>query len=604
MRLRNMGGFICFDQLDIPSGGGIKVEFFAPAHRRWFPASLAPQGDLLYQPNNNQDWNRATTFEGSMMDSMIRNGEVFWNYFITFRGRIPSGECRVRITVFGPDGANAVATETAVEFDPGQAIFINQFEDFQGAPLQELPWDEPRATLQENTGRPETDLTGWVIDYIRNGTPFLSNYGMQADPPLRFSPNVKGKYDVFLGFRGNRLECNFKFPRLNHLEHVLISESAIPAYKWWKEIRLGTYTLEQDDQIEIHKSPAQLRNRLHTFGELAYIKLVPAASPVKRPAQCPAEIIFYGEPSSHAYYGELQNESMAESFIEECVTLGINTLNCQMMRIGGEAVYPSIAAPIAFEGPSRGDDCQLSNGRTVLHRDLNLLEIFPRLCHQRGLKFIVNAALNVCYSGSPLESEFSARHPEYHHPFFGATFFDYTLPEVREFAAACVAEMTSYDVDGFSIDHMRYLYGQTTETIVAFHRLLRERIGEDRFDRMEVNVRIPADNPDYYQALQILLAENLIDTFTPSRQSCLEPPIDLRGYVRLAEKYGKRVHGCLDGWISTQTLISPLPRPADYGLAARRYMSQGASGLFFYQSSQIMRSPILREYVRKLTGQE
>lgn len=601
MRYRNFNGFLCFDQLDIPVGGGVKVDYFDGEHQRWFPASLAPRGDELFMPTNHQDWSRATTFEGTIMDSMIIAGEVYWNCFISFHGELPLQDCRVRITVFAADGADARETELSLKITVGSAVFINNFAEFRGSPVHTLLWDEPRATLQENTSRPETETSGWVVDYVRNKNTFLSNYGMQADPPLYFSPGVQGEYDIYLGFRGNRLECDFEFPRMKHLEHVLISESAIPAYKWWKEVFLGQYTFEKSDAIGIHKSSAQLKNRLHTFGELAYIKLLPAAAKPKRPRPCPAEIIFYGEPSSHAYYGELQNESMAEMLIEEHASLGINTMNCQMMRIGGEAVYPSKVAPIAREGASRGDDCQLSTGRITLHRDLNLLEIFPRLCHERGIKFIVNAAINVCYSGSPLESEFSAQHPEYHHPFFGASFLDFTLPEVRKFAADCVAELTSYDVDGFSIDHLRYLYGQTTETIVDFHRLARQRIGQERYAKLEVNVRIPVDNPIYYKALEILLAEDLIDTFTPSRQGCLYPEIDLRGYVKLADKYGKRVHGCLDGWISTQTLISPLPRPADYEKAARRYLEQGASGLFFYQSSQILRSVFLREYVRSLT---
>jgi hypothetical protein len=600
----NLNGFVCFKVLNIPDGGGVKAEYFNTIHRRWFPMSILPQGDEIFAPSNHQDWNRATSFEGTIMDTMIVDAEIYWNYFVDFKGVIPPDEIKVRLTVFGPCGMNAREYEFDLLIDVGNTIFIHDFENFQGAPIRKLEWDESRAFLQENTQKPETGTNGWVIDYFRGQIAYLSNYGMNADPPLRFAPGVEGEYEMFLGFRGNRLECDFEFPRMTHREHVLIAENIVPAYKWWKEVRLGRYRFEFGDEIAIHKTPAQQRNRLHSFGELTYIKLIPARPKPKRRRLRPTEIVFYGEPSSHAYYGELQNLEMAESFIEEHVSLGINTLNCQMMRIGGEAIYPSKAAPPAREGASRGDDCESSTGRVELRRNLNLFEVLPGLCRKHGIKFIANAAINVCYCGSPLESEFSARHPEYHHPFFGASFLDYTREEVREFAAGCVAEMAAYDIDGLSIDHMRYLYGQTVDTIIAFHRLVRDKIGAARYAKLEVNVRIPVDNPTYYQALEILMAENLINTVTPSHQSCLYPLIGLRGYVKLADKYGKRVHGCLDGWIKTQTLISPLPRPADYKQAARHYLNQGAAALFFYQSSQILRNVFLREFVRSLTGRQ
>lgn len=600
MQYSNRKGFVCFKIDNIPTKGGVKAEYFNQQHQRWFPISIAPQGAEIFAASDNQDWNRATSFEGTIMDSMILDSEIYWNYFIDFKGTIPTEKIKVRITVFAASGMDAKTEEIEVLIDPKDAVFINDFENFYGAEITQLAWDEERAILQENTRGVEIDTKGWVIDYVRGEVPCLSNYGMQEDPPLYFKPELEGKYEVYLVFRNNRLECNFKFPRLKHLEHVLIDEQMIPAYKWWKEVPLGTFQFEKNDEIAIKKAEAQLRNKLHIFGELAYIKLLPAEKKIKKNFHKTKEIVFYAEPSSHAYYGELINEQDAVSFVEEHVSLGIDTINCQMLRIGGEPCYPSKVAPLAREGASRGDDCQLSTGRDELRRNLNLFELLPKLCHERGLKFIANAGINVCYTGSPLESKFSAENPDLHHPYFGMHFFDYTLNEVREFAADCLAEMASYDIDGLSIDHMRYLYGQNLETIVAFHRLAREKIGYEKYSKLEVNVRIPVDNPEYYQALQILMEEDLISTVTPSRQSSLYPIMDISNYVKLADKYGKKVHGCLDGWIKRQALIAPLPRPEDYRKAGQHYLNQGATALFFYQSSQILRNPYLRNFIRSL----
>jgi hypothetical protein len=440
------------------------------------------------------------------------------------------------------------------------------------------------------------------VDRYREGQRFLTVYGAEKAAPIYYNPELSGAYDVCVCVKESACDFMLELPGMEHPEHVWFDERVIPAHKFWKEIRVGRYVFRKDDRIAVHQAPPTVYNKLRKFGDVCYFKLTPAAPAASRPAgktSC-GEIIFYSEPYSVAYYHELQNKDMVKTLVSKYVSCGVDKIICQMGRVGSDVIYPSEVVKPARTGAVVGDDKQASTGVAEMMAAMNIMRELPARCHDKGIKFIANIGLNISYPGSTLESVFSSGHPEFHHPEF-YEYLDFSVPAVREYAADMLMELAGYEVDGLSVDHCRYPYGQTAETITEFHRLLVRRLGERR-KKLELNIRFPADNPEYYKALGALLAEDLVDSVIPSRFASLYPEIDITDYAALAKPRGKKLYGCLDynTFIHTEKAMSP--RPAEFQAAAERYIRDGADGLFFYQSEMALRNVFQRRFIRSLKG--
>ena len=171
-----------------------------------------------------------------------------------------------------------------------------------------------------------------------------------------------------------------------------------------------------------------------------------------------------------------------------------------------------------------------------------------------------------------------------------------------DFAAEHFREMAEYEIDGLDVSHTRWPYYQTAESIIAFHRRIVEKIGWKRRKELELSMSFTVDDPDYYQAVEVLLKEDLIDVLTPGRLMCLYPEVNLRPYLELAHRYGKKVYALLDGWGYSYSGMNTQiqPRPNEYRRLAETYLNQGADGIYFYQSEQILSNPFLKRVVREL----
>ena len=605
MKYRNKSGWIEIYELNISKDGGVQVEYFNNTYQRYFPACIFPSLDeeVLFRQSNYQDWARATSFEGTAMKYMMTGDCVYWNYFITYQaGEIPK-QAKLRVTVFESSGRNPQSTELDVDIDPGDTLFINNFTQWQGAEnIKNIDRGQNGVFYKDSINEAVDNESGWRIDYHRGNIPYLTNYGKNEDAPLRYCPQLNGEYELLIGFKEDLLEIWLELPGKKHLERIRNHERIMPVYQWWKEISVGRYNFTSEDSIGIHKPSACCVNKLHPFGDLVYLKLVPVSTSIKfRQIIPPTEVVFYAEPYSLGYYGELQSEDMVESLFQEYLSLGIDTLSCQVARGGGVFLYRSEVTQYARSGASVGDDHQFSDGANKMMAVMDVLDVFSRYSRKHKLKFIANMGMNACSRGSNVESKFSADNPQLHHPVLG-DFFDFTHEEVIEYVAAIATEIAQYDIDGICFEHMRYQYGQTFETIMAIHRRIKDKIGSCRYNELEISVRFPVDNHEYYKALEQLFNEGLVDVIIPSRQASIIPDIDITHYVQLAAKYGKAVQGCLDGWAGHYTKPFMIPRPAQYEQLAKRYSSDGAKGLFFYQSEQILENVFLRRTIKKLTG--
>jgi hypothetical protein len=596
MRIMNWNGWILLDELDLPPGGGVKAEFLADTGR-FEPACLFPNlsEETLFEAHNHQDWNWATEYRGLVPERMIRDNRVYWNYYVNFAGLPENPHRTLRVTRYASGGRVLSCTEESVSIDPGDTVFLSNWHEWEGAPIHRYTGMEPNRQSDPADASP-----GWTVANCIFGQPRLTIFGTEEVPPLSYCPQLSGRYDLYLCLKEEVLECDLELPGTNVLEHLLITPRTIPFNKFWKELYIGAYDFTKSDCIRIHQVTSTRFNKLRRFGDIFYFKLVPTQRVVKksRVAGRLQEILFYSEPYSIAYYHRLQNEQMAEKLVDEYAALGVDKVICQMGRTGSFVLYANSVSTRGRAGDVRGDDQQSSNGVAEMMKHMDILEVLPPLCRKKGIKFLANMGVNSSYVGSPLETKFSMQHPEYYHHHL----LDFSIPEVIDFATENFREMARYEIDGLSVSHTRYPYWQTKDTILAFHRGIVEKIGWQRRRELELNISFVCDDPDYYQAIEIMMQEDLIDSIVPGNMMCIHPPVNLTPYIQLAERWGKTVYGMIDGWgLSNAGMnTSVLPRPAECEILAERYINQGAKGLYFYQSEQILSNPFMRRFVKSL----
>ncbi len=596
MKILNRHGWIVLDELDLPPEGGIKVEYLSDGGR-FEPACMFPNRteETLFEAHNHQDWNWATEYRGLVPERMIRDNKVYWNYYVNFAGLPENLNRKLRVTRFAAGGKVLSVTEPEAAIDPGTTVFLNNWREWEGSPVHTYEGMEPNRQNDPADARP-----GWTIANCIFGQPRLTIFGKEAVPPLSYCPELSGKYDLYLCMKEEVLECDLELPGAPVRERLLISSRVIPFNKFWKEIYIGRYSFRKTDRIVIHQAETTKFNPLRRFGDIYYFKLVPAGHTEKKSSVAGRmkEILFYSEPYSLAYGHHLQNETMAARIADEYAALGVDKVVCQMGRTGSFVLYPDSVSSRGREGDTRGDDRQSSNGVAEMMKNMDILKVFPPLCRKRGIQFLANMGVNSSYVGSTLETKFSMDHPEYYHHHL----LDFSIPEVIDFATENFREMARYEIDGLSVSHTRYPYWQTRDTILAFHRGIVEKIGRKRRGELEINISFVAGDPDYYQAIEILMREDLIDSIVPANLMCIYPAVDLAPWIELAERYGKTVYGMIDGWglSSAGMNTSILPRPAECEALASHYIGQGARGLYFYQSEQILSNPFLRRFVKSL----
>ncbi len=600
IRWRNWHGFVVFEGLDVPTGGGVQIEYRNPGNGRLYPCCIMPNltEEELQRPCNNQDWNYATQFLGYVEGYQIRDNQVYWNYPVDFDGIPEERTYPVRLRRLAPGGAALSDDTFAVTVDPGAVVYLNNWHEWSNvAP-------EPYTKMKNWRVNDPTDVpSGWYVASDDFGYPRLTSFGMDKLPPVSYCPKLSGRYDVYLGFRETVAEMSVRLPG-GVVRDFRISSSNVPTTRFNREIYLDSADFTPSDCIEIARRTSAEVNRLRRFGDLLYVKLVPAEPrQLVRPAALPEgfETVFYSEPYSICYFHCLQNEAQAARVAESYSALGVDKVICQTGRVGSRMMHYNSAAG-AIADPAMGDDLEISNGAAEAMRHMNVVPVLAEACRKRGIRFLAEIGINIPYKDSPLESPWIREHEDCWHPRH-QLFLDYSREDVREFSATLYAELADLPVDGIAVNCTRYPYGITGEDLVAVFRKFAAKIGLKRRKELEINLSIVAGLPEFYAALETLLAEDLVDSLCVGRMICVYPTVDLTPYRRLLDRYpGKKLYGKIDGWLPNHTGLnqSPLPRPSDCAELVKAYSGAGADGVFFYQSEQILIDPFLTRFVQSL----
>ena len=602
MNITNWRGFAVIGGLDVPPGGAVQVEYRGDG-KDWLPASVLPNlTEEEIQSPASGDWNCATQFQGLVHGYMIRDNQVYWNYFVNFDGVPERRDWQLRVRQCG-DGGRVLREDVApFTIDPGDTVILSNWFEWQGVR------PEVQTVGDWRSSDPADVEPGWYVIRDAFGAPRLSGFGSVDIGAIEYHPHLAGHYDCFVGFREGFLECILDLPGRPVPTTLYLHPRNMPS-RLTKEIFVGNCEFRPDDPVRIRRRPNAPTNKLRRFGDMLYLKFVPAAPrPVKAPAFVPPgkETVFYAEPYSMCYSHYCQNEAEADLIAQTYQLLGVDKVVAQTGRVGCAMMHYSKLAGFLQSAVS-GDDRQSSNGGMEAMKHMEVMKVLGEACRRRGMKFLADIGVNSPYVNSPLESPWMRKHMDclYEPCKF---FLDYAREEVMEFAAGLYAELAlEYDFDGISVNYTRNFMGNLTqERILELHRRIVAKIGAKRRAEQEIHVSILACTPDLYHALEKLLEENLVDSVTVGRQSSLYPFTDLTPYRRMLDRFpGRKLYGKIDGWTVNHTGLNQgkLPRPAECAELAESYFKAGADGIYFYQSEGILIDPFLRRFVRSLKGE-
>lgn len=511
-------------------------------------------------------WNQAVQFGRVRFTGKAR--PVYWNLYLNGLHR-HHGPVTLRADVLSDAGVERF--EQTVELQPARAVYLDA-------------WD---AWTPANRG--------WrVID----GQVVCEPGGNRDMQPIRVPVNVRGRFDVVVGLRAGvftgMLTCSrdgVRRPFVVSAKHPELAD------KVSKEIRWRTAELEPGDWIEIAPTPAAVRDpKISPPGGIAYLKLVPADTPKRVTADEANDertLALYFEPYSWAYFYNLTTPQQVRDVVRMYRELGATEVHNQLIRFGSKALHHSRVAERFERGAMMADDGTFSDAPTQMVRSIDVLQEMIAACRELGLKHYANAALSNCYPGTDFEERISRDHPDWR----AGNVLRFNRPETRAYAAAVIAEFVEWGTDGLSIDCLRYPDHHTEEDLVLLFREIRaaaDKAASGRF--VPLTVRIPANDPVYFRAFDTLVKERAVQTVVPSTVFPREPYTSVRPYLKWKD-HGCRVLGIVDGWkawvgtFCDNFQLELLLSPRDIRDDIRRYLREGADGIFVYQGDAHLADP-------------
>jgi hypothetical protein len=567
----------------------------------WRPAAIYPDlsGDFALDGSYSV-WNQAVTM--GIVRLTADTEAIYWNCYLDIGTY--TGNARLRLVFMTEDGE--YEEERSVNLEQTGVVYLNDWSRYLGSDGAERPL--------EGDGK-------WKIGKGRIG-PYVGMAFHERLPPIRIPVQVEGWYDIYFGTAGGWLrfmaragDAPFNRVMTPHLT------AGYHAGKVDQEL-LWTRCYLRNDWIEI----AQLQETAvshYDFGRISYIKLVPVDSPVPTEAGSELstglqaetgagadaaasrsrELILYYEPYSYSLHGFHDGASMNGVMLEEFLRLRPTEISCQTIRIGMKSLHHS-------RHVERLNEAAVTDFKTTIDDPVKLVANCDILretvsyIRGRNVRLTANIGMNRPYLwNKPLSEAFVRQNPH----LVKDGDLDYGDPEVRRYALLIIEEIVQdYDVDGLVFDYMRHFKNQTVESLVetisatkAFMRRKERLTGA----KLELKVRVPADQAVYYRALKICAAQGDVDGIIPSNLLTSEPLPPIGHYMRLKRDTGVKVYGCIDGW---KRYLASDPRagamlqphsPSDIVRYMATYDELGVDGIFMYQADELTGNPYLNKLI-------
>jgi hypothetical protein len=514
--------------------------------------------------SNSWEWNEAVLYGNVKMNGAPK--KLYWNLFLnglhTFEGAV-----QIRADVLTKSGVTS--HEKKLVLKRSDASYVKDWQRF-------IPQE-----------------SGWkVVDGQ------LTIEGKEGAPPVRVRPCVEGRYTVSLGLFWGALHAMLKVSEEPNT-YPIIATHMRPEFqaKINKEIVWKTVDLKRDSSLDISQMPHAARHpELYPFGYISYIKLTPETAPARRkpPRWQDKKLAFYFEPWSWAGGYGLERKSEMKEVLSLFREMGADEIHTQVTRFGSKTLHYSRVAEIT-EGELLGDDGTHSPGMGQLVQSMDALSASIEVCKELGMEHYANAGLTMCYPGTGDEEKISREHPEWRHIGVHKGVLDFNRTQTRSYACAIVKEFVEWGTDGVSIDCMRYPYYHTEDDLLALFREMHEIIKQTKSDgNVPLTVRIPAGDTTYYRAFEQLAKEGRIQCVIPSTIWSWKPFFSLKPYLEWKD-LGCRIYGRIDGWKENIHGNNSTPlNPGDVKKDIRRYLKEGADGIFVYQADTHLADPFNR----------
>ena len=568
----------------------LKIEFTEPAKRvsceiryccdgeNFLPASLYRSVKLDEEESGSQFlWSEAQARGIARLDGRIT--AVYWNPYLNISDY--TGAVKLQIICVNNDASVEEITVDMVLDDCG-VVYLSHWQSRSINSDGRLT-DEWRA------------FDGDVEAY--NKTEFV------LESVLRIELPAKGEYDIFLGFAGRVGRYMLKLDREEHFQRFITAGHTMLQYPdgyhskpnkeiFWKRCQLNGNFLEISPLKETTCS-------FHHFGSVPYVKLVPAGKSCRTElaeSLPDREVILYYEPYSYTLHGFHDTATMNSVMLSEFMAVKPTEISCQVCRIGMKTLHDSeIIAKL--DTPANTDENVVVDDPPKLAQAGDILAESVKYMQSSPIKLSVNIGMNRPYLWlKEISDRFTLENPQ----LIKGGCFDYTLPEVMAYAKSIIGELIdNYDVQGVIFDYMRSYHNQTVETLVETAKFAKEKLMAKGGNR-ELKMRIPADDPTYFRAMEISVAKRYVDGIIPSNLVSTRPLPPVKHYLSLCKDSETKVYGCIDGWLACTDGDS---RAGNLGYAVRRrdfveawhhYCAAGVDGIFIYQADNYTANPYVK----------
>ena len=566
--------------------------FYSFDNENWMPASIYPSLDKDFELNySSSNWNIA------QQDGIVRlyNSDIktiYWNKHIN----IDDYTGIVYIKIIFIVECEYYHEEREFRITDKGVVYLDDWETYLG---------------NDASKNPNSNEKKWHI--VCKNEHYVTMKYKEELPTIKVPLNVAGNYAIYFGIRKGIPRFMARIDDENYRRFTTNGWS-MELYKscyssklnreiFWRKNKLNknTFEIAQLKETTIDNKAYSCFN----FGELAYIKLVPIMSDRDDNQNiCKLktnELILYYEAGSYAYHGFYTGKTQSSVMLDEYIRLKPQEITCQTVRVGMRCLHYSSFLEKQSD-PVWWDYNIIVDDTAKLIANCDILKESIEYMKGKGIKFTANIGMNRPYLFLPEYSEkFTRENPHLINPI--NNHFDYSKNEVRNYALKIIYEIIdNYDIDGLFFDYMRAYYNQTVGSIVDIISRSRERLYVKQKlsnRKLELKVRIPADDPVFYEAMKICIEKEHIDGIIPSNVFECEPYIPIIHYKNLCKESSVKVFGCIDGWKNhlggdprAGSLSSALT-PNDFKRLYDYYNDQGVDGIFLYQSDLITSDPYL-----------
>lgn len=557
----------------------------------WKPAALYKSIDSSYMLDESDwtEWNNAILSGLVNYDAEDTEYKIFWNKYINIGSY--TGTIHLKFAVLTANGITKVDQD--VNLAPDSTVYIGSWSEYTGS---------------KNVACSDSGRQNWVVSKDENGMEYISAGKANALKAIEICPCIEGLYEVFICLKNSTAAFYIGTDNLRPRTIVMTGGNINNLYKFnfkdkaYKEFGLGEIPFKKNTKITI--SQLQMDRKAMEFGNVSYLKLVPvkrSEDKYSKEKSLKKGPILYFEPYSYAAILNMLKPDDVQEVLESFLAYAPSEITCQVCRIGSKTLHYSNLIE-KFDIPAVCDDKQVHDGAARLVRNMDVLEYATDYCRKRGILITANIGVNSPYLWL---KEISESFSQKNHDKIKNGFFDYTCPEVMNYAVHIIDEVISnYDVDGLCLDFMRRKDNQTKETLIEFIRKVRSILTnkKEKVKRpMRLTVRIPYRMVEYYEAAEVWVREGLVDVIVPSNTAEMVPLPRIDHYINLCKNSSTKVFGCIDGWKNTAVIGLEcgnglfVPSPEEVRSYVKEYKDSGAEGVFVYQADNYVFSPFIEK---------